>query len=407
MRGLLHVQALSFSKEGLMKRIAMSRRTLLKQGGVALTGWALLNTLRVGVAPAVLAQSGAEVLPWLDQPAANPTNGRVTNLLEWEGLDAWITPPDQFFSVAHYRYPEVDVKDWQLEITGLVDNPMTLTMADLQAWPRQALDFTLECSGNHGFDWNFGLVGNANWAGVALLPLLREAGIKDDALEVAFYGVDAGEETVREQKITQRFARSMSLEEATSPYNLLCTEMNGDPLPVRHGFPLRLIAPGWYGIANVKWLQRIEVRSQRLMNRFMARDYVTLRKAVVDGEAVWSESSVGRSLLKSAPARVVHSDDAYRIEGAAWGQPIAKVEVQIDAGPWQAATLDTTNVRRFAWRFWSLDWPAAEAGEHTITSRAIDKEGNIQPAKSDPLIANKITYWESNGQITRRVAIPA
>lgn len=389
-----------------MNRVELSRRTLLKQGGAALTGWALLNALQVGVAPAVLAQKGAEVLPWLDQPAENPTNGRVTNLLDWEALDAWITPPDQFFSVAHYGYPEVAVDDWHLEITGLVDNPMTLTLADLQAWPRQELDFTIECSGNHGFAWNFGLVGNARWAGVALLPLLQEAGIQDDAVEIAFYGVDAGEETVREQKITQNFARSLSLADATSPYHLLCYEMNGEPLPVRHGFPLRLIAPGWYGIANVKWLQRIEVRSRRLMNRFMARDYVTLRKEVIDGEETWSESSVGRSLLKSAPARVVRSGDAYRIEGAAWGQPIGKVEVQIDDGPWQAAKLDTANVRRFSWRFWSLDWPDAEPGEHTITARAIDKAGNVQPAKTDPLIANKITYWESNGQITRRVAIP-
>lgn len=390
-----------------MKRIEMSRRMLLKQGGVALTGWALLNTLRVGVAPTVLAQSGAEVLPWLDQPAENPVPERVTNLLEWESLDSWITPPENFFSVSHYGQPEVDVDEWQLEITGLVDNPTTLTMADLQAWPRQELDFTIECSGNHGFGWNWGLLGNARWSGVSLLPLLREAGIKDDAIEVAFYGVDAGEETVREQKITQHFARSMSLEDATNPYNLLCYEMNGDPLPTRHGFPLRLIAPGWYGVANVKWLQRIEVRSRRLMNRFMARDYVTLRKEITDGEEVWSESSVGRSLLKSAPARVVHSDDAYRIEGAAWGQPIAKVEVQVDDGPWTEAKLDTANVRRFSWRFWSLDWTDAEPGEHTITARAIDKEGNIQPAKTDPLIANKVTYWESNGQITRQVKIPA
>jgi DMSO/TMAO reductase YedYZ molybdopterin-dependent catalytic subunit len=299
------------------------------------------------------------------------------------------------------------VNNWQLEIAGLVDNPMTLTMAELQTWPRQEVDFTLECSGNHGFGWNWGLVGNARWAGTALAPLLQEAGIKDDAVEVAFYGADVGEETVREQTITQHFARTMSIDDATSPYNMLCYEMNGESLPSRHGYPLRLIAPGWYGIANVKWLQRVEVRSRRLMNRFMARDYVTLRKQEVEGEETWSESSVGRSLLKSAPARVVRSDDAYRIEGAAWGRPIGRVEVQIDEGPWQAAVLDSDNVRRFSWRFWSLDWLDAEPGEHTITSRAIDTEGNIQPTKNDPLIAGKITYWESNGQITRQVRIYA
>jgi DMSO/TMAO reductase YedYZ molybdopterin-dependent catalytic subunit len=183
--------------------------------------------------------------------------------------------------------------------------------------------------------------------------------------------------------------------------------MNGAPLPTRHGFPLRLIAPGWYGVANVKWLERIEVRSRRLMNRFMARDYVTLRQEEVNGEEVWSESSVGRSRLKSAPARVVRNGEAYRIEGVTWGQPISRVQVRIDNGRWQTARLDTTQVRRFAWRFWTLDWPDPEPGEHTITSRAIDQEGNIQPAQDDPLIANKITYWESNGQITRRVEIPA
>ena len=189
-----------------MDRQAMSRRSLLKQGGAVLTGWALLNTLRIGAAPAVLAQAGAEVLPWLDQPAENPVPERVSNLLGWETLDSWITPPEQFFSVSHYGHPEIDVDQWQLEIAGLVENPMTLTMADLKAWPRQELDFTIECSGNHGFGWNWGLLGNARWAGVALAPLLHEAGMMDDAIEVAFYGTDAGEETVREQTITQHFA---------------------------------------------------------------------------------------------------------------------------------------------------------------------------------------------------------
>jgi DMSO/TMAO reductase YedYZ molybdopterin-dependent catalytic subunit len=387
-----------------MQKATLSRRQLLIASGATLATLALFDTRFAQAAPL---KQGDEVIPWLDQPAENPVPERVRNLLDWEGLDSWITPPDRFFSVAHYGYPEIDLDTWQLEIVGLVENPMTLKMSDLQSWPRQELDFTIECSGDHGFNWNWGLVGNAHWAGVALAPLLQEAGMKDDAIEVAFYGADVGEETVREQQITQHFARTMSIEDATSPYNLLCYEMNGAPLPTRHGFPLRLIAPGWYGIANVKWLQRIEVRSRRLMNRFMARDYVTLRKEKIDDEEVWTESSVGRSLLKSAPARVVSDGGAYRIEGAAWGRPIGRVEVQIDDGPWQTATLDTENVRRFSWRFWSLDWSDAEPGEHTITSRAIDKEGNIQPAKDDPLIANKITYWESNGQITRRVKIPA
>ena len=120
----------------------------------------------------------------------------------------------------------------------------------------------------------------------------------------------------------QNFARSMSLEDAMSPDNILCYEMNGADLPAPNGAPLRLIAPGWYGIANVKWLKRIEVRDRRFMSRFMGRDYVTIREEEHDGETVWAETSVGRARLKSAPSRVTKSDDGYRIEGVAWGAPI-------------------------------------------------------------------------------------
>ncbi len=139
----------------------------------------------------------------------------------------------------------------------------------------------------------------------------------------------------------------------------------------------------------------------------MARDYVTLRSEERDGGTVWTEQSVTHARLKSAPARVVQSDSGHRIEGAAWGAPIAQVEVRIDDGEWQAAEIAPAPARHFTWRFWSLDWPDAAVGEHTITTRAIDTSGNVQPAPDDPMIANKYTYWEANGQITRRVEIPA
>ncbi len=207
------------------------------------------------------------------------------------------------------------------------------------------------------------------------------------------------------QKVTQNFARSMSLADAMHPYNLLCYEMNGHPLPQPNGYPLRLIAPGWYGIANVKWLKRIEVSDRRLENRFMGRDYVTLRKEQRGDETVWTERSVTHARLKSAPARVIHSDAGYRIDGAAWGAPVGKVEVKIDDGAWQAAQLDTKQAQHFAWTFWSLAWKDAAPGEHTVTTRAVDIYGAMQPAMDDPLIAGKVTYWESNGQITRQVKL--
>jgi DMSO/TMAO reductase YedYZ molybdopterin-dependent catalytic subunit len=181
--------------------------------------------------------------------------------------------------------------------------------------------------------------------------------------------------------------------------------MNGQPLDAGHGAPLRLLAPGWYGIANVKWLDHIEVIDTRFAGHFMARDYVTIHEEQRDGQPVWTETVVGRALLKSAPARVSKKGGGYQIVGAAWGGPVAKVEVQVDGGPWMQATITEGTDSAFAWKFWSLDWPNASSGEHAITSRATDTAGNVQPAMTDPVIATKRTYWESNGQITRRVLI--
>ena len=168
---------------------------------------------------------------------------------------------------------------------------------------------------------------------------------------------------------------------------------------------MRLIVLGWYGIANVKWLQRIDVLATRYENRFMARDYVTIREQQVDGQTEWTETSVGRALLKSAPAKVTRAGSQYRIVGAAWGARIARVEVKIDAGPWVPATIDEGEDAEFAWKLWSLNWANPATGEHTITSRVIDSEGHVQPAQDDPRIAGKHTYWESNGQVTRRIRI--
>jgi DMSO/TMAO reductase YedYZ molybdopterin-dependent catalytic subunit len=214
--------------------------------------------------------------------------------------------------------------------------------------------------------------------------------------------------------ITERFARSMSLEDALNHRNLLCYEMNGVALPHEHGFPLRLIAPGWYGVANVKWLTHIEVTDQRYAGRFMARDYVTIREQVRDGQTVWTFKTVKHDRLKSAPAKVTRRHGRYRIMGAAWGAPIAEVEVQVDDGPWMTASLDDRHHqsgrghrhRGFAWRFWTLRWGSPAAGEHTIRSRAFDVDGNVQPAPDDPDLASRVTFWENNGQIARRVRIP-
>ena len=208
--------------------------------------------------------------------------------------------------------------------------------------------------------------------------------------------------------------------------------MNGEPLPPEHGFPVRLIAPGWYGVANVKWLTRIEVLDHRYAGRFMARDYVSIREQQRDGQTVWTFTTVSHARLKSAPAKVTRRHGRYAVLGAAWGAPIAAVEVQIDDGPWIPARLDRSsgmtaaelqtddepsmaetvnniaahrNRRGYAWKFWRFNWGTPASGEHRIRSRAFDAYGNMQPAPEDPFLASKRTYWESNGQITRRVLI--
>jgi len=383
--------------------VKLSRRDLLIQGSTALVGLAWFQGSRQALA--FPHWSGEKVIPWLDQPPANPMPQVVGNLLQWEQLDSWLTPNDKFFTVGHYNKPSIAEQDWSLEVAGLVKRPMRFTLQELKARPRQEVIFTLECSGNHGFPWFLGGIGTAKWAGTPLAPILQEAGVLDNGIEVVFFGSDAGQEEVRSVKMPQNFARSMSLADATNPHNLLCYEMNGVPLSQAHGFPARLIAPGWYGIANVKWLQRIEVVDTRYMGRFMARDYVTIREEQRHGETVWTETSVGRALLKSVPAKVTRHNDQYHIVGAAWGGPIQRVEVQIDGGPWMPATIDRTQDAEFAWKIWSIDWEKPTTGEHTITARAIDTAGNMQPAMDDPRIAKKRTYWESNGQVSRRIRI--
>jgi len=387
-----------------MDSIGPTRRQLSGQSGALVASAAVWNNPLL--TQAFAAQPGEEIIPWSDQPSLDPevARGVIQNLQRWEDPDL-LTPNSRSFNIAHYNRPKIDEQDWSLEITGLVRKPARFRLSDIKARPRDELTCTLECSGNNGRPSFLTGIGTARWAGTSLAAMLREAELLDSSIEVVFVGADTGEEQVREIKMPTSFARSMGVGDSMGPDNLLCYEMNGAPLPPEHGFPLRLIVPGWYGIANVKWLRRIEVRATRLENRFMGRDYVTIREEKHDGRTDWVETSVGRAQIKSAPARVVRENGHYKIVGMAWGAPIARVEVGIDSGPWQIATIDPTRQEKYVWRLWSLDWPASAAGEHAITVRAIGADGSVQPAPTDPQITGKHTYWESNGQITRHIRL--
>ena len=225
----------------------LARRALLAQGSAVAAALAVhrFPGLASALGRAFPARPGETVLPWLDQPAPNPIPERVGSLLRWEQLDSYLTPNDRFFTNAHYGLPAVDAATWRLAVGGLVAHPLSLSLDAVRARPRQEVVFTLECSGNHGFAWNPGLIGTARWGGTPLAPLLAEAGVLEAGREVVFWGADAGEETVRDVPMRQHFARSMSLADATDANLLLAYEMNGVPLPADHGAPLRLIAPGW------------------------------------------------------------------------------------------------------------------------------------------------------------------
>ncbi len=354
-----------------------------------------------------------ELVPFLNMPRTGP------NRLDWETLNEWLTPQDQVFSVQHYGTPEVNMDEFNLEVTGLVDRPKMLTMDSIRKRPKKEQLMTLECSGNGAGKGFMNAIYNSKWTGTPLIPLLEECGIQDGTKEIVFLGVDRKEETLRagmerELKIEVPFGRSMSIEDVLAKQPLLAYQRNDEALELRNGAPLRLIVPGWYGIANVKWLTRIEVRDTRYMGRFMARDYVTVRGEKRGGEVAFVETSVNKMNLKSIVARVTRRETVgglvpAKAYGAVWsnGTAIAKVEVQVDGGDWKQAKLDAEPRAQFCWTFFSLDLGKLTAGEHTVVSRAIDVNGRVQPGAEDDEIALKKTYWEAYQQWPREIDLEA
>jgi len=350
----------------------------------------------------------------LDDPSAEETLVPFLDpqpkgkMLYWQDLTSWITPNDQVFSVSHYDKPDLDAAKWHLEISGLVRKPRTLSLDEIKARRRKSVIATLECSGNSANPGFAGAIGNVKWTGTPLSALLKGCGPLDRAIEVAFFGADEKVETIREQDYLQNFARSLSIRDAMRDDILLAYEMNDQPLEKGHGAPLRLVVPGWFGIAWVKWLTRIELLDRRYMSKYMAREYVTLRGEERAGKTVWRETSVGPMDLKSVVARVTRrKDGSLRVTGAAWtdGTPLRAVELKLDEEPWAPVQLDTRQRSKFAWTLWSYDWKKPPAGEHTLVSRALDAEGRVQPAANDPGIKLKRTYWEANEQWPRKIRI--
>jgi DMSO/TMAO reductase YedYZ molybdopterin-dependent catalytic subunit len=327
--------------------------------------------------------------------------GQNLSAQDLRNLTEWVTPIEDYFVVSHYPIPEIAQASYSLQVTGLVDRPVTLTLAQLHARPRVERTTVFECGGNARGLFH-GMVGNATWTGTELRPLLDEAGPTSLAREAHFWGTDVGTEEIRGNEYEQNFARSMSLEQILEANPILAYEMNGEPLPIVHGFPVRLIVPGWYGVAQVKWLQRIDLSTDRLMTRFMARDYVTLMGREVDGQTEWVETSVTRQRVKSAIARVTRAGDQFTIFGVAYGDgtPLRSVEVRVDDGSWISAELDRPG-DPFTWTFFTARTTGIANGEHTVVSRATDTLGRTQPEN----LELKRTRWENNELFVRMIAV--
>lgn len=385
-----------------------TRRDTLKYGAAA----AALFALPEWAVPA-LAQGEVDVA-FTDYPdtfTASPANGE-RRFLDLRKIDGLITPNDQFFYIQHYNRPELDAATHRIKVTGLVKTPLSLSLADLQAMPKAEIMNGYECSGNSGRAMQ-GLSSNGLFAGVRLRDVLRRAGVDDKAREVVLFGADRGKEDVvfRQQtfKIEQQFARSITLENAQKPEPLLVYALNGQPLSRNSGFPVRLIMPGWYGVANVKWLSEIHLQEGRFLGTWQARWYRTIRTVggtgtETDPETQWVETEVTRLNLKSTIARVTKLGNVHRVRG--WvlndGTALRSVEVKVDDGPWKPAVLDSANTKH-SWKLFTYTWEGATPGEHTLVSRVTDVNGQVQPTVEE--LARKKTFLEDNSQFPRKVKI--
>ncbi|ADP84596.1 sulfite oxidase [Pseudofrankia inefficax] len=320
--------------------------------------------------------------------------------LPLEALRYDLTPPGLHYLLIHYDIPFATDAEWMVTVTGSVARSLTLDMAAIRELPRRTVAVTMECAGNGrarlhprpvSQPWMVEAVGTANWTGTPLAGVLEAAGVTPDAVEVVFTGADHGVE----RGVEQDYQRSLSLTDAMADDVLLCYEMNGEPLLPQHGFPLRLIVPGWYGMAHVKWLRDITVVDTPFQGFQQVTAYRLRQEPDEVGEPV--TRIFPRALLVPPgfpdfmSRRRFARPGPIMIEGRAWSGwgPVVSVEVSADGGAtWAPATIDAHSdaaadgaadpVRRWAWQRWTFLWDATP-GAHELCARATDGTGRVQP----------------------------
>ncbi|MEN8655854.1 sulfite oxidase [Streptomyces sp. 21So2-11] len=314
--------------------------------------------------------------------------------LPLEALRYDLTPPGLHYVLIHYDIPAARADDWRLTVGGRVRTPLTLDIETLRSFPAVTHRVTMECAGNGrarltprpvSQPWLVEAVGTAEWTGVPLRLLLAEAGVEPDAVEAVFSGADHGVE----RGVEQDYQRSLPLTVAagSDPYPevLVAYGMNGGPMPPQHGHPLRLVVPGWYGMAHVKWLREITLTDTPFTGFQQAVAYRYRQEADDPGEPVTRISPRALMIPPGFPdfmsrTRVVRPGRVL-LEGRAWSgyAPVTTVEVSTDGGrSWSAATLASPDEHGWAWRQWQASWTAAP-GSHVLSARATDAEGNTQP----------------------------
>ena len=313
--------------------------------------------------------------------------------MQLSGFSDYITPIDHFFVRTHVYVPKVDLDSWRLKVEGEVTTPLTLTIEELKKLPTVDMVSVAECAGNGrglyeppvpGLQWGTGAVGNGRWKGVRLADVLKRAGIKETSKEILFDGADVPLGTMPD------FQRSIPIKKALDTNTILAYEMNGETLPVKHGFPLRVIAPGWASDSWVKWLTSIRVLDKEHDGFWMKASYRHPGKPVAPGTAVTFEKMqpVTSLHVKSVIAAPIDGTQVLAgrplmIQGVAWSGdagPVTSVEVSVDGGrSWKPAVLHPEQRTQFGWRQWSFNWTPSQEAYYTILARAHDAAGNTQP----------------------------
>jgi DMSO/TMAO reductase YedYZ molybdopterin-dependent catalytic subunit len=315
---------------------------------------------------------------------AHPLNGEISI----QGLIGGVVMPNAKFYVRnHFQIPKFDLANWRLSVYGQVERPLVLAWRDIARMRSQSKLVTLECAGNgrsklepraSGEQWNYGAVSTAEWTGVPLVEVLDRAGVKTEGKWIVFRGADSG--PVDGHVGTIAFERSLSIEEARESGALLAYAMNGEALPLQHGFPLRMIVPSWYAVASVKWLTEIEVIDYPFEGVYQTEKYYFERETNGDIEREPLTLQRIRSLITEPAEEAIVDRGEVVVRGVAWSgaAPIANVQVKLDDEPWQDAHM-LGEPKRHSWQWWELITKIDHPGHHTVRSRASDMNGRIQP----------------------------